>query len=159
MKNLLTTSPSPTTTIIKSNNKKISELNNLLMSQLETNSNNLTNLRDVLKAAHKINLIQENTSQQHHQQDSLASLIEILKLDTQNELKTSTSKSLAEQPQFIINKIEKDLQESLKLLKQYNENLDNLQDESEEDCGIESSFKQMEEILFSKKVQEKSILK
>ncbi|CAF0709627.1 unnamed protein product [Brachionus calyciflorus] len=107
-------------TINLNTNKTLDELNSFLMSHLETdekNPHNLTNLRDVLKAAHNINHVKNN------QENNLNLLIEFLKLDSNNnQINTNNTHSI--QTENIINRIENDLQESLKLLKQYNEKFD-----------------------------------
>ncbi|RMZ92786.1 hypothetical protein BpHYR1_029529 [Brachionus plicatilis] len=101
-------------------NRKLDELNNLLMSHIDSNgtkcTQNLANLRDVLSAAHKI----DNSKINPH--ESLNLLIEFLK----SEQKDSNNNQIVGQHQTdtIISRIENDLQESLKILKQYNEKIE-----------------------------------
>lgn len=101
-------------------NKKLDELNKLLMSHIDSNAtkcpHNLANLRDVLNAAHKIN----NSKINPH--ESLNLVIDFLKA----EQKDSNNNQILGQHQTdtIINRIENDLQESLKILKEYNEKIE-----------------------------------
>lgn len=102
-------------------NKKLDELNNLLMSHIDSNvakcEHNLTNLRDVLNEAHRI-----NNNSKINPQESLNFLIDFIK----SEQKDSNNNQIIEhhQTDTIISRIENDLQESFKILKQYNEKVE-----------------------------------
>lgn len=101
-------------------NKKLDELNNLLMSHIDSNASkcphNLANLRDVLNAAHKI----KNSKTNPH--ESLNLVIDFFKSEQKD---TNNNQILGQhQTDIIISKIENDLQDSLKILKEYNEKIE-----------------------------------